>query len=681
MREWMAALCACVMVSVASAGQGARKVIVVGVDGLDPRLLREFLDRGVVPNFGRLIERGEFKPLQTSMPPISPIAWSTFITGMDPGGHGIFDFIHREPQTLKPYLSMSRALQPAEVPPSERPLWSRLLPATLPLGGWEIPLRGGKYQNLRRGRAFWEYLDERGIPTTIFRMPANFPPVATGGRALSGMGTPDITGTSGTFSFYTTRPLPNENDIPGGKVHRVQVIRDRVEAKLFGPDNPVRREEKPTRRRSLDQKPEYRHPKLELGFTVHLDPERPVAKFVVQDDEFILNEGEWSPWVRVDFEAVPLVASVSAIGRFYLKQVRPDFQLYVTPLQVNPEDPAMPISNPEDWSHELFEALGYFYTQELPEDTKAVTGGVFTGQEFWDQSQFVYHEQRAALEHLLREFREGFLFFYFSSVDQGSHMLWHYADPEHPAFVDDAKLRGGIETLYREMDEAVGRVLGAVDDETTLIVMSDHGFCPFYWGVNLNTWLLERGYVTMKDPTERGRGPFFAGVDWSRTEAYALGLNGLYVNVKGRERQGVVSPGAEYEALLDRLERDLLETKDPRNGRSAVTLVVRPRRDFHGPHAADGPDLIVGYNWGYRTSWKSPLGEFPREIFVDNDEAWSGDHCVDARLVPGVLVTNRAITLAEPSLVDLSVAILDEYGIPRPAGMIGKDCLGPRDGR
>jgi len=634
----------------------ARKVIVLGVDGLDPNLLQQYIDEGVLPNFERLIAEGDFKPLQTSMPPLSPIAWSTFITGMDPGGHGIYDFIHRDPESLLPYLSMARTV------PSSR---------TLGVGCWEVPLTKGFVENLRHGTAFWQILEDRDVPTTIFRMPANFPPSESSGKSFSGMGTPDIMGTPGTFSFYTDRHVPNAREISGGKVYPVAVQDDHVSAKLYGPKNPLRRDTMECRREE-DSKG------LAIEFDVYLDPKEDVARIIVQDDEFILRKGEWSPWIRVDFSAVPVLAAVSATGRFYLKGVRPDFELYVTPLQINPEDPAMPLSTPEGWSADLQEELGYFYTQELPEDTKALSHGIFTGHEFWEQSQFVYRERRRALDHLLEGHDEGLLFFYFSSVDQNSHMLWRYMDPDHPAFIDDEMLKHGIKNVYLELDEAVGRVMETLEDDTTLIVMSDHGFCPFYRQVNLNTWLLEKGYVKLRDPARQGRSTWFGNVDWKGTTAYAVGLNGLYVNLRGRERAGIVNQ-AEYQAVLDRLEADLLAMEDPLTGERAVTLVIQSRRDFHGEYADKGPDIVVGYNWGYRSSWKSPLGEFPKQVFSDNDQAWSGDHSVDYRLVPGVLIANRPITLDDPALYDLTVAVLDEYGVEKTDEMIGRDCLGPAD--
>jgi predicted AlkP superfamily phosphohydrolase/phosphomutase len=489
------------------------------------------------------------------------------------------------------------------------------------------------------------------------------------------MGTPDILGTAGTFTFYTNNPLASAKEIPGGKVITVKVEESTVRAKLQGPENTFVRLPDEDSLNASEHK--TRHPKLALDFTVHLDPRAKVAKFAVRDDEFVLNEGEWSDWVRVDFEALPHIVNISAVCRFYLQQVRPDFRLYVTPLQINPEEPVMPISNPRSWSRDLQKELGYFYTQELPEDTKAFKGHLFNGEEFWEQSQFVFREQRKTLDHALHNFKDGLLFVYFSSVDQGSHMLWRYMDHEHPGFEEDPKLRKAIQVLYQEIDEALGSVMASIDPETTLIVMSDHGFAPFYWGVNLNSWLVEEGYVRLIDPLDRSSS-LYQNVDWTSTRAYALGLNGLYVNLRGREAKGIVSQGAEYQDLLDRLQADLLKMRDPRNDVAPITLVVQPRRDFKGAYASSGPDIIVGYNRGYRTSWLSPLGEFPRGVFVDNREPWSGDHCMDYRLVRGVLISNRKITLADPALYDLTVAVLDEYGVPKPPEMIGRDCLGAR---
>ena len=653
-----------VILSVAGCGGGGKKVIVLGIDGMAHALLETFIAEGRLPNFARLAAEGDFSPLETTMPPLSPVAWSTFITGMDPGGHGVFDFLHRDPETMQP-VEPFYTIGPEGL--------------SLDLGSWTLPLTGGDVELYRRGQAFWELLNDAGVETTIFRMPVNFPPVETGGRSFAGMGTPDILGGHGTYSFFTDYP-PDNMAAMTGRVEIVEVINNRVEAQLHGPPHPFKRVPSHPAGFAAGGEVEYEYPDLLVDFEVLIDPDAAVAKIVVRDTELVLNEGEWSDWVPVDFEAIPFVVSVSAMGRFYLQEVRPDFKLYVSPLQINPEDPAMPLSNPESWSADLDDTLGPFYTQELPEDTKAFSEGIFDGREFWAQSQFVFRERRRALDYFLDTFEDGLLFFYFSSVDQGSHMLYHYADAEHPMYEPDEFLRHGIRTLYEEMDEALGRVLEVVDadEDTTLIVMSDHGFAPFYWGVNLNTWLLEQGYVTLKDPSQQGRYPLFVNVDWSRTRAYAFGLGGLYVNLRGRERDGIVEPGAEYEQLLDDLERDLLTMVDEGTGANPVSLVYQTAERFAGPHLDQGPDIIVGYSRGYRSSWENPLGEFPDEVIVDNDDEWSGDHQNDYRLVPGVLLTNRRITLDEPALHDLTVAVLDEFGVAPLPEMIGEDTIAPR---
>ena len=660
---WLAAACLALgpaATGCGAGGSGGKRVIVLGIDGLDHGLLERFMSEGRLPNFARLAREGDFAPLETTMPPLSPVAWSTFITGLDPGGHGIFDFVHRDPATMQPvepFYSIS--------PPGR----------SLALGSWVLPLAGREVTLYRRGQALWELLDAAGVDTTVFRMPVNFPPVETGGRSLAGMGTPDLLGTHGTYSLFTSAPPANEAGITG-RVELVDVIDHHVAAQLRGPPNPIRRRPIPAGPAGGEEI-EYEHPDLTVRFEVRMDPDAPVARITVQETDLVLNEGDWSDWVRLDFAAVPGVAA-SALARFYLQQVRPVFRLYVTPLQIDPADPALPLSNPGGWAGDLHDVLGPFYTQELPQETNAFSEGVFEGREFWEQVQFVYGERRRALDYLLDTFEEGLLFFYFSSVDQGSHMLYRYADPDHPSHAPDTLLGNGIRTLYEQVDEALGRVRQAVDDETTLIVMSDHGFAPFHTGVNLNTWLAEQRYVTLRDPAERSGAPLFLDVDWSGTRAYAFGLAGIYANLRGRERDGVVEPGADYELLLDELERDLLAMIDPRTGGRPVSLVHRPRERYDGPHLDLGPDLIVGFARGYRSSWESPLGAFPADVFVDNDDPWSGDHQNDYRLVPGVLLTNRRITLDAPALADLTVAVLDEFGVAPLPEMIGRDTIAVR---
>jgi predicted AlkP superfamily phosphohydrolase/phosphomutase len=642
----LVALVSLVCMSAVSCGKGdtsvAKKVIVLGIDGMDPVILGKMMEEGVMPNFVKLAGQGSFVPLATSIPPQSPVAWSDFITGMDPGGHGIFDFIHRKPDKYEPYLSTSRTEEADEED-------------AIKIGDWILPLSGGETILLRKGKAFWQILEEHGIPTTIIKIPANFPPAESKGRSISGMGTPDILGTYGTFSFYTDYPAKYEDeDITGGKIYPVSVYDNLVEAQLVGPRNSFK----------VDQ------PSITVDFTICVDPENPVAKIEVQENEILLNVGEWSDWVQVDFEAVPLLQSVSGICRFYLKQIRPDFELYVTPINIDPFDPALPISTPEDYAAELGEALGAYYTQGMPEDTKAFSADVLGVEDYLKQGKIVSTERLAMYDKVLEEFDSGLLFFYFCSLDQNSHMLWFLDDPDHPIYEKELAEKYGdtLREVYLNMDEVVGTLLEKADDDTTLIVMSDHGFAPYYRSFNLGTWLKDNGYVTLTDDTA---GEFYMNVDWRRTTAYPLGLNGLYINQRGRERDGIVN-AMDKDAILDEIAEKLLELRDPKTGEQAILRFYKTKDIYKNADEQLVPDAIIGYNRGYRASWETAVGSFPKVLFTDNEERWSGDHCMAAEVVPGILVTNKKVKLSSPSLRDMAPTMLAEFGVEALPEMTGK---------
>lgn len=621
---------------------GGQKLIILGIDGMDPQLLEQFMAEGKMPNFSNLAQKGSFRFLTTSIPPQSPVAWSNLITGMNAGGHGIFDFIHRAPKTLQPYFSASRVEPPKH---------------GIHLGSWVIPLGGGSAEQLRQGKSFWETLDDHGVPNLIFRMPSNFPPVKAKGNTLSGMGTPDLRGSYGTFSFYTDDPMTGSGAVEGGQIIPVEVKDSQVVAKLIGPDNSFRKGSPPA---------------LE-PFTVAVDPLEPVARFTVQDEKFVLREGEWSDWVHVQFQLIPFIGNVKGICRFYFKQAHPRFQLYVSPINIDPADPALPISTPRSYSRELAEEVGEFYTQGISEDTKARSAGVFDDKEYLQQSRTVLAEHRRIFDAEFPKFHSGLFFFYFSSLDLNSHMLWRLIDPQHPEF--DASLAAeygaALPEFYRQIDQVLGEVLKRADDRTTVIVLSDHGFAPYKRSFNLNTWLLNHGYVTLKRQPSPDQSQAFANVDWARTRAYGLGLNGLYLNLRGREREGVVEPGAQADALLKQIKDELLGVHDPKNNLAAITRVDRASDVYQGPHAQQGPDLIVGYNRGYRAGWQTILGNFPADVFEDNNNPWSGDHCMDYTLVPGVLLSNRPIAAPSPALTDIAPTIFAEFGIEKPGSMMG----------
>jgi predicted AlkP superfamily phosphohydrolase/phosphomutase len=616
-------------------GAGGKRVIVLGFDGLDYSLTKSLIEKQRLPNFARLAASGGFAPLGTSIPPQSPVAWATFITGLDPGGHGIFDFIHRDAQTMTPYLSTSKTSGSSR---------------TVTIGDWQIPLSGGSVELLRHGQPFWDVLEARGIETTIVRMPANFPPSGTATRELSGMGTPDLRGGYGWFSFYTSEPFAfGGRTLSGGTVYPITVQNHVVKAKLYGPNNPFRKV------------PE----EISADFTLYLDVDRRGAKFVIGDEERLLKVGEWTDWVPVDFDLGVPTQSVRGMCRFYLRRLTPDVEVYVTPINIDPVSPVMPVSAPDDYAGELAAATGRFYTQGMPEDTKALKEGVFTRDEFLTQARLAGDENRRQYRFVLDGFTSGLLFYYFGNVDQISHMMWRTRDPTHPAYdpAQDAPYADVIEELYVGLDRIVGETLDRLGDDGTLVVLSDHGFTSWKRSFHLNTWLKEQGYLTLANPARQDDPGFFGNVDWTRTRAYGIGVNGLYINLQGREGQGVVAP-ADRDRLMGEISAKLLQTIDPKSGERAITKVYR-REDVYSDagYFDRAPDLVVGYAKGTRGSDQSALGGIPPEVIVDNTDAWSGDHCMDHEAVPGVLLSNRPLRKPAPSLDKLAAAILAEFGV------------------
>lgn len=627
---------------VGKADSSAKKVIVIGFDGMDPQLLSQYMSEKRLPNFSKLAETGDFKELGTSNPPQSPVAWSNFITGMNPGGHGIYDFIHRDPNTMLPKSSTTESVAAGR---------------TVKVGKWILPISGGEVKNLRQGRAFWNYLEDHNIPTTVFRVPGNFPAVESKGHTLSGMGTPDLAGTFGTFSFYTDDPPPNRNDIAGGVVYPIRISNNTFESKLVGPKNTF-----------LENEPDATVP-----FKVWVDPEYNTAKIEVQDVQIVLQEKEWSDWVQVSFELIPYLQSVSGICRFYLKEVHPNLKLYVTPINIDPADPALPISTPEDYAKELYQHCGNFYTQGMPEETKALSWDVFDYDDFLSQSDNVLQERLLLFNYVLDSFEDGFLFFYFSSTDLNAHMLYNMIDPDHPTYeiAQSRKYAEVIPTIYENADAVVGKLMERIGANTTLIVMSDHGFAPFRRAVHLNTWLKNEKYMTLINESKQAESQFLLNVDWAKTQAYSLGFNALYLNLVNREQSGIVEP-EEKEMLLRGITEKLLALRDPKNGNQVIHRIYRAEEIYSGGKLENAPDLVIGYNRGYRASWETTIGSLPLEWIEDNLDRWSGDHCMAAELVPGVILSNKKLDSESPMLYDLAPTILAEFGIAKPDGMVGK---------
>jgi predicted AlkP superfamily phosphohydrolase/phosphomutase len=527
----------------------------------------------------------------------------------------MFDFVHRDPKTLQPFSSMSR---------SESPRW------TLPLGPYLLPLSSSRVISMRRGTPFWQVLAEDGVPVTVIRMPTNYPPVQAG-EALSGMGTPDLRGTLGTFSFYTDDPEELSRDVSGGRIIKVHIEEGHAVLRAEGSPNTLRKDQA----------------FASVDLTVDVDRDAAVARLSVGAENIILRQGEWSEWMAADFPLIPHFSSVRGTFRVFAKQLHPRFELYVSPVNIDPLSPVLPISAPSGWSRTVALEIGRFFTLGIPEDTSALRQHVFTMNEFRVQGHLVFEDERTLLRYSLRHFTRGLLFFYFSSIDQNSHMLWGRHEPE-------------LLEVYRAVDECIGEVMKREPD-AEIIVLSDHGFTTFDRAVHLNSWLKDRGFLTLTG--QPGDDTTLNDVDWRSTEAYAIGLNGLYINRKGREGQGTVAPGKQSQALLANLKEQLLAWRDPVGGKQIVESVYEEKPAPE--NAAVAPDLIVGYGRGYRASWQTALGGTPVLEIEDNRDAWIADHCINPADVPGVFVTSGKNWPYAASIRDVAGLILDFFDVPK----------------
>jgi predicted AlkP superfamily phosphohydrolase/phosphomutase len=575
---------------------------------------------------------------------MSPVAWSSFATGVLPGKHGIFDFLTRDPRTYQPELSS------AEVRPARR---------HVDIGPYRIPLGKPSVRMMRRSRPFWDDLGRHGVPSSILRVPITFPPDRFEGTMLSAMCVPDLEGTQGTFTYYTTA---GAGAVEGGR--RVSLVPegDRVDTWLEGPPNPLRRDGR----------------RVRLRMRLDLDRAKQRARVRVGDQDLELRPGTYSDWVPLRFP-LGLGLRMRGICRFRLLELGDEVRLYQTPIQIDPESPILPISHPRFFATFLAKLCGRFATLGLAEDTWALNEGVLDEHAFLEQAWANHAEREAHLFAMLRRTRRGLTACVFDGSDRIQHMFTRFIDQQHPANHGDETFANVIEDTYRKMDELVGRVLGEVDasdPDNFVAVISDHGFQTFRRGVNLNAWLHANGYLHL----EAGRtssGEWFEGVDWSKTRAYALGLGGIYLNIAGREGKGIVAPDDAPE-LANEIAAKLATVVDPVANEPAIRKCY-PAHLGRGPYADQAPDVIVGYRVGWRISWEGARGIVDETIFRDNTKAWSGDHCIDPELVPGVLIANRPLSLPAdharageaPHIIDLAPTLLDLFGVAPPRHMDG----------
>jgi predicted AlkP superfamily phosphohydrolase/phosphomutase len=616
-----------------------KRVVIVGFDGMDPELANRFMGEGKLPNLTKLRDSGTFRPLQTTFPAISPVAWSTFQTGVNPGKHNIYDFLARDLKNYLPYLSSAQISEPKR---------------HLRIGKYSLPLGKSQVKGLRRGTPFWHWLGKGGVFCSVIRVPVTFPPEKFPGVLLSGMCVPDLKGSQGTFCFCTTR-VSSDKFREGGV--RIPIERNGAgfHSHIPGPENPL-----------------GTGTELRAEFKLRADVKRSQARIEIDSETFNIKVGEYSDWVPVKFKA-GMGFTARGICRFYLKEISPEVEVYVTPVNIDPGHPDLPISHPVTYSIYLAKLFGPYATLGLAEDTWALNEEVLDDRAFLAQCYGNHEDRERMFFDALEKTPQGLCACVFDTTDRVQHMFWRYLDEDHPAVRDvpqDQKPRV-IQDLYDRMDKLIGRVMQQIDDQTLLLVISDHGFKSFNRCMNLNAWLHQNGYLVLKDGKSES-GDWFEDVDWSRTRAYTMGLNGLYMNVKGREREGIVEAGAESESLKEDLRGKLDGLVDPASGKVGITGMFDCDAVYAGPYVDNAPDLIVGYGEGFRASWDSVMGKVTTAIFEDNLKAWSGDHCVDPRLVPGVLFSNRKIAIEKPAIVDVAPTVIKLFGLELPSYFDGK---------
>jgi len=614
-----------------------KKVIILGLDGLDPELVQRFKKEGKLPNFARLEEQGRFAPLQTTYPSISPVAWSSFQTGTNPAKHNIFDFLAPDWKSYMPRLSS------ADIGNVQR---------HISLGKYQLPLGKPSMKLLRKSTPFWNILSDRGIFTNVIRVPITFPPEKSKGLLLSAMCVPDLRGTQGSFTHFSTAEASGEHT--GGTRIKVERKNGYYFAALPGPPNPMTRE----------------HDFIRLPLKVSKNGNGNSAVLEISGQKIDLKIGEYSDWIRLTFNTGFFV-KITGICRFLLKSLEPEFDMYVTPINIDPEKPALPISSPPVYSTYMAKKYGSFATLGLAEDTWALNENVIDEAQFLKQTWDIHAEREEMFFDALQNLDKGVLSIVFDATDRIQHTFMRYLHDDHPAnqVRDSVKHKDAIENLYIECDRLVGRTLEKLDDNSVLFIISDHGFKAFKRGVNLNRWLFDNGYLVLKEGGSGGE--WFDGVDWSRTKAYALGLAGIFLNRKGREGKGILNAD-EAQAVKKEIIEKLSGLRDEERDEIAINQVFDSAEVMHGPYIKHAPDLIVGYKPGYRASWASVTGTVMEDVFTDNTKAWGGDHCMDPRAVPGIFFSNKKVSDDRISIMDIAPTVLDLFGVSVPKYMDGK---------
>jgi predicted AlkP superfamily phosphohydrolase/phosphomutase len=517
----------------------------------------------------------------------------------------------------------------------------------------------------------WQVLTKAGIPSVVLRCPCTFPPDELNGRMLAGVGVPDLRGAQSKGTFYTQdkNACVREHEqlliLPPGSDFATQVI---------GPRNP--RQSPPSDAFS------------EIKVKVEKDDRRLRIDTGGLPERIEIAEGSWSEWVRFKFK-LSLLQSVTGIARIYVKQIEPQVEFYVSAVNFDPAAPLFPVSSPANYAKDLAAEIGLFSTLGMAEEHNGLNNGRLDERAYIAQCELVVGERERLMRFELERFREGFFFFLYDTPDRVQHMLWRFRDREHPGYEPDLArdFSSLVDEHYARCDRLLTPVLDQADENTLLIVLSDHGFNTFRRAFDTNTWLWQNGLLAFKPGGRPGGdlGDGFAAVDWSRTYAYAVGLGGVYLNLKGREREGILEQGTEAEGVRKKIVSGLKGLGDGVSERTAIRNVLCREELYAGAYTANAPDLLVNFCPGFRVSWQSAVGGFANSLFEDNTRRWSGDHIIDPEAVPGILFisSNLCRQAGErfqkagklPNIIDLAPTMLNYLGVSVPQTMEGTSLL------
>jgi len=619
-----------------------KKTVVIGFDGMDYHRLKTFMKEGEkYPNFEKLMQEGTFAPLQSTEPPISPVAWSSFSTGVNPGKHNIFDFLSTDRNTYMPKMSGSDIIPPKK---------------TVKIGKYIIPISKAKVELMRKSKSFWKIISGKGIFSSVLRIPYSFPPEKFYGLMLSGLGTPDLRGTQGSFSFYSSEKK-SDSGITEGIIQELDEIKEGVfNAILEGPGNPFVKGST-----ALKEK-----------FSITVDKEKKGASIKMGRDEFFVEKGKITEWKKVYFRAG--LIKIAGIVQFFLEETDP-LKLYISPVNIDPGSPSMSVSHPKIFSVYLSKLIGGYATLGMAEDTWALNERVLSEDGFIQQVYAYQEEREKMFWDTFKKFKKGLLVQVFEETDRIQHMFWRYlSDSGSPADKpsQEEHIVNAIKRSYKRMDDFLGKLIPKLGKNDLLLIVSDHGFNKVNRDFHLNSWLYKEGFLVLKEGKTKS-GKFYADVDWSKSRAYGQGLHGIFINMKGREKQGIVSNGKEAEELKEEIKRKLKKLKDIDKNEMVTKGVYRREELYKGPYTKNAPDIVIGYNLGYRVSPESAVNYVGNTIVSDNTRMWSGDHSFSREFIPGIFFCNKKIGKKYPSIMDISPTILSAFGIKKPSFIDGND--------